>query len=449
MKFVKRFWFPAAAIGLLAIVAINSSVLVRQHDADGSANADRQTDLIPSSVAENSTGKADAGDHEHHAPDHESHAAGEHAHGPMSGGRGMMGGGMMGKGMMGGGMAGMAEMRADMQDIHVLLSHHESVERTVKQLPNGVETVNTSSDPAVVPMLQKHVRVMHKRLKEKRGIRLMDPLFVAVFENADKIEMSITDLPDGVKVVETSQDAYVVRLIQEHARGVDRFVAEGMEAMHKTTPAPKRNEVAATAWATVEETKLSVPQRDQQQRAVAARVAMFEQLSGRLKAVIGEKGAAAAITVCGTDAPEIARQVAHEHGVAIGRTSFKLRNPKNTPPDWALPLIEKQPKQPMYAAHSDGRLAALLPILLKKECLACHGPRESLADDVRQAITKHYPDDQAISFAEGDLRGWFWVEVPSLATTQGSRLAPPEATPDSPRAKTEPARREGEILERV
>jgi acetolactate decarboxylase len=167
--------------------------------------------------------------------------------------------------MMGGMMADMAGMRADMQDIHALLSKHESVERTVKQLPNGVETVTTSAEPEVIPMIQKHVRAMHKRLKEKRLIRPMDPLFVAIFENADKIEMSITDLPDGVKVVETSPDAYVVRLIQEHARSVDRFVAEGMEAMHKTTPAPQR-EAAAPDESSVGDRRDSreetTPQRD-------------------------------------------------------------------------------------------------------------------------------------------------------------------------------------------
>ncbi|GEM_PF-845498 len=181
--------------------------------------------------------------HEQHAGGHGTGDGGEHAHGdhgPMPGGRGMVGGGMMRGGMMG----DMATMRADMQDIHELLNNHEAIERTVKQLPNGVETVTTSTDPDVVPMIQKHVRAMHKRLEEKRIIRPMDPLFVAVFENADKIDLAITDLPDGVKVVESSQDAYVVRLIHAHAAAVDRFVAEGMAAMPKTTPAPERGATA-------------------------------------------------------------------------------------------------------------------------------------------------------------------------------------------------------------
>jgi hypothetical protein len=28
------------------------------------------------------------------------------------------------------------------------------------------------------------------------------------------------------------------------------------------------------------------------------------------------------------------------------------------------------------------------------------------------ALAARYPDDRATGFAPGDLRGWFWVEVP-------------------------------------
>jgi hypothetical protein len=44
--------------------------------------------------------------------------------------------------------------------------------------------------------------------------------------------------------------------------------------------------------------------------------------------------------------------------------------------------------------------------------MACHGPSDSLAPDVADALALHYPDDRATGFTEGDLRGWFWVEVP-------------------------------------
>jgi mono/diheme cytochrome c family protein len=42
----------------------------------------------------------------------------------------------------------------------------------------------------------------------------------------------------------------------------------------------------------------------------------------------------------------------------------------------------------------------------------CHGAREALGADVRDLLQAAYPHDRAVDFAEGDLRGWFWVELP-------------------------------------
>jgi hypothetical protein len=38
-----------------------------------------------------------------------------------------------------------------------------------------------------------------------------------------------------------------------------------------------------------------------------------------------------------------------------------------------------------------------------------------IPDEVKQTLAKEYPDDQATGFEEGDLRGWFWIEVPADA----------------------------------
>ena len=42
----------------------------------------------------------------------------------------------------------------------------------------------------------------------------------------------------------------------------------------------------------------------------------------------------------------------------------------------------------------------------------CHGPAEMIDDEILIAIAEHYPQDEAVGFAEGDLRGWIWAEVP-------------------------------------
>lgn len=132
------------------------------------------------------------------------------------------------------------QMMKDMRPIHTLLTQHEKIDRTVENLKNGVRTRTTSSDPKIAATIQQHVWQMHERLKEKRPIREMDPLFREIFEHADKIDMQIEDIPRGVEVVETSKDEQVVKLIQQHAnQAVSEFVERGMQRAMEPTPLPK------------------------------------------------------------------------------------------------------------------------------------------------------------------------------------------------------------------
>ncbi len=171
----------------------------------------------------------------------------------------------------------------------------------------------------------------------------------------------------------------------------------------------------STAWTPVAEDALDAAQNAQRAWAFQAKDAMFEELSGTLMGAIRDSGAAEAIDVCRCEAPQIATRVSKEQGVTIGRTSFRLRNPKNTPPAWAASLVEAQAADNAYVVGADGRLGVLLPIRLQNPCLTCHGDPASVADDVKAQIERWYPDDEALGFAQGDLRGYFWIEVPAAS----------------------------------
>ncbi len=164
--------------------------------------------------------------------------------------------------------------------------------------------------------------------------------------------------------------------------------------------------------------ELTAEQQEQHATALAAREALFTKLSGRLMSAIEKDGAAAAINVCKAEAPAIAEQVKREFGVDIGRTSFRLRNSMNPPPDWSSRFVAERAESPQFAALPDNALGVLLPIKLQQNCLLCHGPQEQLADDVKAALALHYPNDEATGFLEGDLRGWFWIEVPAVLNAQ-------------------------------
>jgi hypothetical protein len=154
-----------------------------------------------------------------------------------------------------------------------------------------------------------------------------------------------------------------------------------------------------------------------QRRALGARDALLQQLVRRLFEAMANGGPTAAIEVCSREALEISRSVGAEHGVEIGRTSFQLRNPANTPPEWAQSLVGQRHEEPSFVELPAGATGALLPIKLKSQCLTCHGSPEQIPAEVKATLAKLYPDDQATGFAEGDLRGWVWVVVPPKRTS--------------------------------
>jgi YHS domain-containing protein len=130
------------------------------------------------------------------------------------------------------------ESAGDMQAIHALFMAHEKISRHVNRIQAGVETVTESDDPVVQKLIRDHVAAMYLRLERKEVIRGWDPLFAEIFKNSDKIKFDFEKTSKGAKIVETSDDPWVVKLIQAHADGVTEFVAEGMPSMHKEHPLP-------------------------------------------------------------------------------------------------------------------------------------------------------------------------------------------------------------------
>ena len=150
-----------------------------------------------------------------------------------------------------------------------------------------------------------------------------------------------------------------------------------------------------------------------QERATLAKDALFNELSTQLLAAMSNGGPARAIEVCSKLAPKLAKEVGNQHQLLIGRTAVRLRNENNLPPKWSEPLLTDLPTTPIFRVLEDGRTGALFPIMLKVQCLTCHGPEEKIAPEIRSELARLYPSDKATGFQEGDLRGWFWVEVPA------------------------------------
>jgi len=127
------------------------------------------------------------------------------------------------------------------------------------------------------------------------------------------------------------------------------------------------------------------------------------------------QGPIEAIGACRIRAPEIARALSRD-GVRVGRSSHRLRNPENVAPEWAAPILDDlladpENRAPRVASLPDGRIGYVEAIELKPLCATCHGVE--LAPALAARIEALYPEDRAVGFEVGDLRGIFWVEMPA------------------------------------
>ena len=159
--------------------------------------------------------------------------------------------------------------------------------------------------------------------------------------------------------------------------------------------------------------------RDETLKAhAAARLQPFKQQLMQALQQGMQEGAENAIDVCRLEAPAIAAATSG-NGVQIGRSSHRVRNPNNAPTEWQQSAIDhylaSEDRQPMLVDLGEGQMGYMEPIMTAPMCLACHG--SELASGVQSALTQMYPDDQAIGFSAGDLRGIFWVTLAANSAT--------------------------------
>ncbi|MBF2078129.1 MAG: hypothetical protein IGR76_06305 [Synechococcales cyanobacterium T60_A2020_003] len=119
----------------------------------------------------------------------------------------------------------------DMQVIHQLFVNHDSIQRTVEEIPGGIRAVTESDDPQIAALIQEHVTEMYDRIDEGQGFTMMSPTLPEMFVNAEHYDRQVELTPNGVAITETSEDPEIVALIREHGQEVNEFVAEGMVAM--------------------------------------------------------------------------------------------------------------------------------------------------------------------------------------------------------------------------
>lgn len=154
------------------------------------------------------------------------------------------------------------------------------------------------------------------------------------------------------------------------------------------------------------------------ERARAALGPLKRNLKSALQAALAESPTEA-VDVCQISAPAITDS-AGRPGIRLGRTSSKLRNPANAPQPWMeaqLAELEKQTPPPgtgRVVQLDGGRVGYVEPIYLQPLCGTCHG--DAIDPALLAHIRERYPEDRAVGYAPGELRGLFWAIVENDAS---------------------------------
>jgi hypothetical protein len=149
----------------------------------------------------------------------------------------------------------------------------------------------------------------------------------------------------------------------------------------------------------------------------------MQTLKQELMSGMQEGGPVNAISVCNLSAPGIASTYSIRKGWDVGRTSLRVRNPANAPDAWERSVLEsfeerrragedvaKMEHHEVIRQDGISELRYMKAIPTAQLCLACHG--EQVDSTVRERLEKLYPDDQALGYRVGDIRGAFSISQP-------------------------------------
>jgi cytochrome c553 len=136
-------------------------------------------------------------------------------------------------------------------------------------------------------------------------------------------------------------------------------------------------------------------------------------------------GPEGAIGVCREKAPEMARAASQQTGWAIRRVSLGNRNPKAVPDAWERAALEDFDRRAAAGeapatlekgelVTEDGkksyRYMKALPTV--EVCTNCHGARDKLSPAVKENLAALYPQDKAVGYSAGQIRGAITIRKP-------------------------------------
>lgn len=162
-----------------------------------------------------------------------------------------------------------------------------------------------------------------------------------------------------------------------------------------------------------------------QQAAATVADGYLQQLQSELQRELAN-GPAEAATICRDIAPLLASQLSRRNGWQVTRIGTRVRNPLLGLPDaWERQVLnefaarKEQGEDLATLTHGElvefeGRLEYryMKAIGVQPACVTCHGSAAQIPQGVKDSIAQFYPQDQAVGYAIGDLRGAVSIRQP-------------------------------------
>lgn len=172
---------------------------------------------------------------------------------------------------------------------------------------------------------------------------------------------------------------------------------------------------------TMADTQTDLSQLESEANEIA--MEFVSRLKPQLKQAIQSGGFAHAVEICSSTSPKIAADLSKKTGWRVKRVSLKPRNTSSATPDhyeeFVLNTFDQRVRQDPTVENLtqhdvvDNQFRFLKAQRVEGLCLTCHGT--AVTDEISTKIQLLYPEDIAMNYQLGQVRGAISLSLPILA----------------------------------
>ena len=168
---------------------------------------------------------------------------------------------------------------------------------------------------------------------------------------------------------------------------------------------------------------VELPKNLAKKQAETAAHALHTMMKSNVKKRLREGGILSAAKFCGEESYGKIRALSDElgPGLSIKRVSLLNRNPKSFPEEGERGIVKALDLMEQGNAYLPDAVVQLLDAstykvyipstMSSRNCKKCHGSEKEIDPQVREYLKKRFPDDKAVGFRSGQVRGAVVVTV--------------------------------------